>query len=265
MYNYISDFIHKIQTQGRYSFTLNELKESINVNEIALKGALHRSAKKERVYSVCRGFYVVIPPEYSIMGMLPASLFINDLMLYIEKPYYVGLLSAAAMHGASHQQPQEYYVITKKPANRTIHAKEIAINFCIKSSLPQLGIMSKKTDTGFINVSEPELTVLDLFLFEKRIGGIGRAASVLSELLDSLDPEKLGKIAGHNFPVACIQRCGYVFEYVLEFRKAADVLYTIIRQRNIFRVPLNPSSTKSGYSSNNRWKVIQNSTIEIEI
>jgi len=94
------------------------------------------------------------------MGILPASLFIDDLMAYIQKPYYVGLLSAAALHGSSHQQPQEYFVVTQKPSHRTIHAKGVTINFCIKSLLPSTGIVEKKTDTGFITISGPELTAL---------------------------------------------------------------------------------------------------------
>ncbi len=262
---YLLDFIHRIQSQGRYTFTLTELKKSMNVSDNALKGALYRLSKKNRIYSVYRGFYVIIPPEYSGMGILPASLFINDLMSYIQKPYYVGLLSAAAMHGSSHQQPQEYFVVTQKPSHRTIHAKGVTINFHIKSSLPSIGIVEKKTDTGFITISGLELTALDLFFYEKRIGSLERAVTVLSDIIDLVDVQTLGEIAEQHFPTTCIQRCGYVLDSVLEFKKAADVLFNAIHQRKTFRVPLSSSSIKKGYPSNNRWKVIVNTTLDIEI
>ncbi|MEF8985500.1 MAG: type IV toxin-antitoxin system AbiEi family antitoxin [Bacteroidales bacterium] len=53
-----------------------------------------------------------MPPEYSSRGVLPPVLFIHQLMQYIGKSYYIGLLSAAALHGAAHQQPQEFFVVT---------------------------------------------------------------------------------------------------------------------------------------------------------
>ena len=39
-------------------------------------------------------------------------LWIDDLMRFHHVPYYVGLLSAAALHGAAHQQPQEFQVVS---------------------------------------------------------------------------------------------------------------------------------------------------------
>jgi len=46
----------------------------------------------------------------------PASL----LMRSLNKPYYIGLLSAATLHGASRQQPMEYFVGTGQPTIRKI-------------------------------------------------------------------------------------------------------------------------------------------------
>ncbi|MBY0264345.1 MAG: type IV toxin-antitoxin system AbiEi family antitoxin [Holosporales bacterium] len=37
---------------------------------------------------------------------MPADHLISFLMVYWKKPYYVGLLSAASLHGASHQALQ---------------------------------------------------------------------------------------------------------------------------------------------------------------
>jgi len=48
--------------------------------------------------------YVLVPLEYLHAGAPPPSWFIDDLMKAMERPYYVGLLSAAGIHGASHQQ-----------------------------------------------------------------------------------------------------------------------------------------------------------------
>jgi predicted transcriptional regulator of viral defense system len=57
------------------------------------------------------GFYVIVPLEYASSGILPPEWFIDELMKFLRQPYYVGLLSAAAIHGAAHQQPQEFHVV----------------------------------------------------------------------------------------------------------------------------------------------------------
>ena len=43
--------------------------------------------------------------ENRVAGAPPASWYIDDFMKAIGAPYYVGVLTAAALHGAAHQQP----------------------------------------------------------------------------------------------------------------------------------------------------------------
>ena len=124
-HNYLEKYIDSIRSVGRYSFTLEELQNEFNISYRALKQNLYRLKSKNQIAQVRQGFYVIIPPEYSNQGMLPAYLFIDDLMKSLNKPYYVGLLSAAALHGAAHQQPMEYFVIVQTPAPRSIHNKKL--------------------------------------------------------------------------------------------------------------------------------------------
>src|SRR3546814_1865195 len=79
-------------------------------------------------------------------------------MKSLNKRYYIGLFSAAALHGAAHQQPMEYYVLTEKPALRDIKNEKLSINFYVKKDWSEDDIVQKKTDAGYINVSSPELT-----------------------------------------------------------------------------------------------------------
>ena len=66
---------------------------------------------------------MIITPEYAQSGMLPATLFIDDLMKSLNRKYYIGLHSAAALYGAAHQQPMEFFVITENPPLRNIKIK----------------------------------------------------------------------------------------------------------------------------------------------
>ncbi len=261
--NYLLNYIEQLQARGRYSFTLEEIQNSLDFS--ALKDALKLLIKKGKIVSIRRGFYIIVPPEYSSSGILPPSLFINDMMKYINKPYYVGLLSAAALHGAAHQQPQEFYVVTRKPPNRSILKKGLKINFIIKSEILKTGIEEKKTDTGYIQVSTPELTAIDLIQYANRIGGFNRVATVLHELADEIDINKFKEILETNISITILQRLGYILEKILNLSELSNIIFNELNKKHFFRVPLNTNYRKQGFTSNNRWKVIENSEIESDL
>ena len=86
----------------RYSFAAGEALKALGVSSIALRSALWRLARSRRVASPRRGFYVIVPPEHRAVGCPSPEWFIDDLMAYLGCPYYVGLLTAGALHGAAH-------------------------------------------------------------------------------------------------------------------------------------------------------------------
>jgi predicted transcriptional regulator of viral defense system len=100
-HNYLDEYLTEVRAQGRYIITLEELKNEFTLSYPALKQNLYRLKLKKEVAQVRQGFYVIIPPEYSKQGTLPPYLFVDDLMKSLEKPYDVGLLSAASLfrHG----------------------------------------------------------------------------------------------------------------------------------------------------------------------
>jgi len=264
-YNYLDKYIDHLRSRGRYTFTLSEVISNFDVSDNAIKTGLKRLTKKGRIRSVHKGFYIIIPPEYSAHGVLPAIQFIDDLMQYLEKPYYVGLLSAAALHGAAHQQPQESYVITIRPVQRPLLAGGVKINFMMKSKIPDVGIVDKKTLTGYVKVSSPELTAIDLLLYSNRVGGMNRVATVLQELCEVIDPAKFRAIIDDGIPIAVVQRLGYLMEYELEFQSHADVLFELIKndikRHNLLHTLKKGTSEKS----RNRWKINVNTQIETDL
>ncbi|MDO9154408.1 MAG: type IV toxin-antitoxin system AbiEi family antitoxin domain-containing protein, partial [Paludibacter sp.] len=89
-------FLVNLRAQGRYTFTFDDLRKSFELSEEALLQGLYRSKTKKQIAQIRKGFYAIIPPEYSNQGMLPPHLFIDDLMKSLNKPYYVALFSASA-------------------------------------------------------------------------------------------------------------------------------------------------------------------------
>ena len=264
-YNYIETYLDELRSGGRYSFTINELTKTFQLSDNAIKKSLQRLKQKNKVALIRKGFYLIIPPEYSIRGILPPTLFVDDLMNFIQRNYYVGLLNAAVYYGAGHQQPQEFFIITVEPTMRSIVNDKLRINFCYKKNINKEDITKQKTDAGYINISTPELTALDLVFYYDRIGGFNRAVTILDEMIPSLKPDKLVTVAKSFNQIASVQRLGFLLDIILEQHELARPLQEYIKTIKHFPVLLRPQKEKpSSMSSKNSWKVVQNIAVESE-
>ncbi len=271
IYNYLEQYINSIQANGKLSFSLEELRNGLNsYSEDAIKLSLSRLSKKEKIISVYKGFYVIISPEYQHIKILPPELFIDSLFKYLERPYYIGLLSAAVLHGASHQQAMESYVFINKPPIRPTRVEGIKINYVVKSYLPEFGLEQRKTETGYINISCPELTALDLVEYQQRVGGLNRVSTILYELSESIKPGKLDKVLQNKISTSAIQRLGYILDVVLHKQEISLILKNYLAVRKIFRVQLKSGLKKEGlhcregFPVHPVWKIIENYKIETD-
>ncbi|HMJ46316.1 MAG TPA: type IV toxin-antitoxin system AbiEi family antitoxin [Ferruginibacter sp.] len=262
-YTHVEDFLKTVRSQGRYAFTWTEVKAQFDISDKALNQSLYRLKVKKVIAQIRKGFYAIITPEYSNQGMLPVNLFIDDLMKSLNKRYYVGLLSAAALYGAAHQQPMEFFVITEKPALRDIKNKKLKINFFVKKNWEDEDVIQKKTDAGHINVSTPELTALDLLYYPNSIG-INQTVTILKELVSEIKVPELIRTAKYYPQTTAIQRLGYLLDKELQNEKLSDALLKVLKDKKMFPVSLSNSKDKVGESDDN-WKVIRNMEIESDI
>jgi predicted transcriptional regulator of viral defense system len=264
-YAYLEDFINELRSNGRYAFSLPEVRNQFEQSDEAIKKALQRLKKKKEIALIRNEFYVVITPEYRSKGILPPSLFISELMKFLGKDYYIGLLNAAAYYGAAHQQPQSFSVITMKPSLRNINNDNLKINFYIKKEWSKNDIVQKKVDTGYINVSSPELTALDLVCYFDQVGGLNRVATVLEELCESIDANKLLDLSKRYSPITAVQRLGFLLEEILDMRDLSNPIKEYLKTVNYFPVLLRPQKEKTEMITGNDWKVVQNLEIETDL
>ena len=162
--NVLGHWVDGLQQRGIYTFLRSEAIQASGLSPEAVKKSLQRLTKRKRIAKVTDSFFVVVPTEYMAAGVPPAAWFIHQLMEARRRPYYVGLLSAASLHGASHHQPQEFQVFTNA-ASRPITIARQRIHFFAKRSIEKTPVLDIKTPTGMIHVSTPEATALDLVRF----------------------------------------------------------------------------------------------------
>lgn len=264
-YRYLEDFINELRSNGRYAFSLSEVRNHFEQSDEAIKKALQRLKKKNEIASIRNEFYVIVTPEYRSKGVIPPSLFISELMHFLTKDYYVGLLNAASFYGAAHQQPQSFSVITMKPSLRNINNENLKINFYIKKDWDKRDIIQRKVDTGFLNVSSPELTALDLVHYFNQSGGFNRVSTVLEELGESINADKMLDVAKRYSSISAVQRLGFLFEDILGKHNLSEPLKSYLKTVNYFPILLRPRIEKSKMITGNVWKVVQNVEIEVDL
>lgn len=254
-------YLEHLQAQGQYWFIRENAIKALNISEVAFQQATHRLILKGKVNRVKGSFYTIVPPEYQATGSLPASWFIDDLMKYYGQKYYVGLLTGSALHGAAHQQPMTFQVITDK-LTRPILLGQVRIEFLYKKTIEPHFYQSIKTPSGTMNLSTPEITAFDLIRYMNASGQINQVATVLSELVEKINPEKLsGLLLNNDIEITTAQRLGYICEN-LSLKIDLIALRNELKKRKLSYRLLVSGSNPSVITRDKNWHILVNEKLE---
>ncbi len=257
----LSSYLEHLRMDGRYWLFRKEAIEALQISDKAFKLAAHRLALKDSLKRVRGDFFIIIPPEHRAIGALPAAWFIDALMKDLNQQYYVGLLTAAALYGAAHQQPMTFQVITNKPT-RSITVGKIFIEFNYKNDISSHFYQLRKSMSGTIQVSTPEMTAFDLVRYMNSAGQVNHVATVLSELVEQLNAEKLAELLKNDdVEITTAQRLGYLFD-VLQLPIDLLPLESQLRKRKTSRRLLVVSSEQPVIEYNQRWHIEVNEQVE---
>lgn len=264
---YLQDWVNAEMLRGKYIFTKEDvLSLQLPISRQALQNSLTRMVNRGVIVSPWQNFYVTVPTEYRLRGEVPPSFYIDRLMKFLGRNYYVSLLTAAELNGASHQKAQLFQVTTNGKPIRSGVKNGTRLEFTLRQDLPLAFTRQVKTQTGYMNVSSPELTALDLIADENKIGGLSRAAEVLVELSETTRWNKSALPLLDCFSNSTVQRLGYLMEQIEAHRQANDLYALLERTGKSFRkTPFKPSvPVGDEMPSCNRWKIIENYHIEID-
>lgn len=259
----LKNYIHTLAAKGKSYFTESDALNAIGISKIALRAALRRLKKKREIACPLSGFFLIVPPEYQSLQSLPAEQFIDDLMRYLNTPYYVALLSAAQFYGAAHQKPQTFQVIIPQ-ARRNIEVGRVKISFTAKYDASQYAIRQFNTPRGFVQVADPATIAVDLVTFPQKIGGISAAFEILSDLSKYLNVENCKKTIPHLKKAPPLQRLGYFLE-LLGLTEQAQLCEKELKKHSyVKKALLDPYERTEGALLNTRWNLIINTELEME-
>lgn len=250
-------------SQGRYVVTTDDIEAAIGPSPNS-SARLARLRRQQRLVSAAKGLYLVIPAEYRNWGSLPADWFIDALMRHLGRQYYVGLLSAAAIHGASHQAPQVFQVMVDERV-RARSLGRVKLRFyrsgVVNEMIERQGVERRPTHTGDYSVSSPELTAIDLIEYQRDAGGLDNVATVFSEL-EGLRGDTLARLA-EGRPQSIIRRLGWFLDRYRHADQLDSIAALIVRDRE-HPTPLEPDGA-SGGSFDPRWNLLENAEVEPDL
>lgn len=250
--------------QGRHFVSTPEVAEILGIDVSSVPASLERSREAGKMISVTKGGWVPVPPEYRVAGAPPPSHFVHQLMAHLGHSYYVGFLSAAAIHGASHQAPMVFQVVT--PARlRERRIGRGRLRFIHRSAAAERPRRQHLVPTGRIWVSTPEVTVFDLVEAPRYGAGLSNVATIIGDLLVDgvLDPEELAAV-GATYPSAVVQRTGYLVDLMageVDVEVDTAPLHHVVtgcRYR-----PLSPAGGTGIHDP--RWRVVANTRIQHDL
>jgi len=259
------NFIKKQLSTGKFSFSIQEIEKDCGPDHShkAILIALERLARKKEVISLSQGFYIIIPPEFSLSGCLPPDQVVVLLMAHWQAHYYVSLLSAAQYYGVGHQQPQIFQIMLKKNRAPLLCGRG-KIVFTARQNLNAIPTRIFKTPRGPIKVSTPEATALDLITYPQQCGGLNHVATLLAELAEHIQTEPLMQLTQTIPEAAWLQRLGYLFT-ILGKNAITEALEKSLQGRKYYFKPLDPRKPLKGFIRDQKWKLIINTTIETDL
>jgi predicted transcriptional regulator of viral defense system len=254
-------YLMHLQSEGRITFTRAGAIAALGLSEGAFLKAAARLQRRGLLLNPRQGFYVAVPPQYLSWGAPPPAWYVDALMHHEGRPYYVGLLKAAELHGATHQAVMEFQVVTDRQLPK-IRAGRSFITFHYRKDLKAVrdGVGPHKTDTGSMMVSSPELTALDLVRYSRAAGGLDAVATILVDLGETLDGARLAALAAH-FERAVAQRLGYLLERLGHGVRAELLHEALVAQGRVPWTALEPPKrgpirpAQSPVERNERWHV----------
>jgi len=249
--------------RGVASITTDELAACLGVPKNHVPQRMVSLRRKNEIVSPTHGLWIPIPPEYMTWGAPPAMDIIDVLMKHLNVDYYVGWLSAAEIHGASHHAPQVFQVAV----SRSLRPKSLGrsrLQFFHREHIKHASLTMVESRNGTVPVSDRETTMLDVVNDIRIVGGIDNSANLIIELCEAeeADIEAIIKIAA-QYPVTAVRRLGFLLESFTN-TSGLDKLAMYCGERKTATSILDPQALPTG-SISTRWNIKLNREVSPDV
>ena len=117
------------------------------------------------------------------------------------------------------------------------------------------------TYPGTIAIATPEVISADIVTMPQHAAGINNVATILTELAEQIDIEKLIELTKHNPELFWLQRLGYLLEF-LGFTHLANAICKFLSDKKLHWARLVARAPYKPLSRDKKWKIIINTKVE---
>lgn len=225
-------------------FSREEALKALSIAPRNLAAAATRLINKGQLANPRHGFFLILRPEDKVSGAPDPVRWIDSLMKYQRPDYRISLLRAAAFHGSSHQAAMIFQVVVPKQL-RDFELGRHRLQFLYQtpqafSRVNRLDDLDRiKSEDGFANVANVELTLLDCARYFHKAGGINAVARIAKDIGDKADSGKLAKIAA-AYENSSVRRLGFLLD-LAGHEEQARALEPFAKKAKT-ATPLNPAT-----------------------
>jgi predicted transcriptional regulator of viral defense system len=243
------------QARGKLVGALDELARDAGLSRLAARRQFERLVPKAVRLPGRPSLLLTVPPEDRPRGAPPVAAWLHDYMSRRAAHYYVGLLSAAALHGSSNQVPLATQVVAPHPL-QAFELGRVRVEFIAKRHADRALLAVLPGLSAPMNVSTPAATVLDLVAFNRRVGGMARVLEITAGLKPKLTPHDLREALQGEVSAPVMQRTGHLLE-LLECPLLASVVERALPSTRAW-VPLQTGALAHAARRIDRWRVLDN-------
>ena len=258
----LSSYLSDLQSNEQLVLASQGAESELGLSHGAFLDAAERQQRQKKLIRLRRNLFVIVPPQFSSWGAPPPSSYINALMRHESCSYYVGLLKAAELHGATHQAVNEFQVVAAKrlPKMQVGHS---SMSFYYRKEIETLarGIVDHKTDTGSMKISSVELTSLDLLRYPHASAGLDIIVTVLADMGGKINPEALARFSV-SFQKSVAHRLGQLLDQLGYANSTRLILQELVKKELPSWVELDPEEVAdpqlppSPIQRDKRWNVV---------
>jgi predicted transcriptional regulator of viral defense system len=220
MTNHLSSVLDNFERAGKLNVRARDLRSALpGISDEGLRKAVHRQQQRGRLAGISRGseHWLIVPLQHAAMGAPPLESWLHQYMnKTLTTPYYVAMLSAAEVYGASPYAVMVTQVMVTQvmvpERRRAITVGRHRVEFHTRARLEEMPTQWHETPDGGFKISTPELTVLDIIQHESMLGGIARVQEVLRGLWMHCSQDAIIETLDTMENVSLAQRLGALME-----------------------------------------------------
>src|SRR3989338_6183479 len=198
-----------ISAENKTIFTITEAVLILNEKRSSVTKLLHDLEKKNWLFRLSRGKYLILPLEAGAEPQFTEHEFI--IASALVSPYYLSYWSALNYYGLTEQVSKTIFIATTK-RKLEVNMLGLTFKFVTLNNRKIFGFKTVQVNNHPVNIAELEKVIVNCLDFPRNCGGISEVIKAIDGAKEELNIEKLFTYARKMNNAAILNRLGFILE-----------------------------------------------------